>query len=138
MRKVELVSGEHRFTGVLEEENAPKTCEAFLKMLPLREKVIHVRWSGEGIWIPYGDQSAEIPHENATSFPSRGEVLFYPGGVSEMEIIFAYGACRFECKAGQLAGNHFLTITGDLKRWYEFGRKVLVEGAQEIVISLKG
>ena len=136
MRKIQFSSGDYSFTGVLEEVNAPKTCEAFIKMLPLKEKVIHVRWSGEGIWIPYGDQNADIPYENATSHPGKGEVLFYPGGVSEMEIIFAYGACCFSSKAGQLAGNHFMTIKGDMDRWYEFGRKVLIEGAQEINISL--
>ncbi|MCL1982463.1 MAG: DUF3830 family protein [Clostridiales bacterium] len=136
MQKVELKSGEYRFIGVLEEKNAPKTCEAFIKMLPLKEKVIHVRWSGEAVWIPYGDQNAEIPHENATSYPNKGEVLFYPGGVSEMEIIFAYGACCFSSKAGQLAGNHFLTLTGDMERWYEFGRKALIEGAQDVAISI--
>jgi len=136
MKKIQLTSGDFSFIGVLEEENAPKTCAAFIKMLPIREKIIHVRWSGEGIWIPYGDQNAGIPYENATSYPGKGEALFYSGGVSETEIIFAYGACRFASKAGQLAGNHFLTIGGDLGRWYEFGRKVLLEGAQEISIAL--
>lgn len=134
MNNIQLISGDFKFTGILDEENAPKTCAAFVKMLPIKEKVIHVRWSGEGIWIPYGDQNADIPWENATSYPGRGEVLFYPGGVSEMEIIFAYGACCFASKAGQLAGNHFMTIEGDMKRWYEFGRKVLLEGAQEVII----
>ena len=136
MRRIQLTSGEYSFIGTLEEENAPKTCAAFIKMLPLKEKVIHVRWSGEGIWIPYGDQNTEVPYENATSHPGKGEVLFYPGGISEMEIIFAYGACCFSSKAGQLAGSHFLTINGDMRRWYEFGRKVLIEGAQEINIVL--
>ena len=136
MKKVEIISGNYKFVGVLEEENAPKTCAAFIKMLPINEKVIHVRWSGEAFWIPYGDQNANIPYENATSHPSKGEVLFYPGGISEMEIIFAYGACSFSSKVGQLAGNHFLTVAGDMAEWYNFGRKVLLEGAQEIKISL--
>ena len=34
---------------------APKTVEAFLKLLPYTQKLIHVRWSGEGVWVPLGD-----------------------------------------------------------------------------------
>ena len=35
----------------------------------------------------------------------------YPGGVSETEMMLAYGCCHFGSKAGELAGNHFLTVT---------------------------
>ena len=38
----------------------------------------------------------------------------------------------FASKMGQLAGNHFLTITEGLKDLPEIGRRVLWEGAQEI------
>ena len=34
---------------VLEEEKAPLTCEFFKKMLPIKNKIIHVRWSGEAV-----------------------------------------------------------------------------------------
>ncbi|HOA42994.1 MAG TPA: DUF3830 family protein, partial [Bacillota bacterium] len=38
---------------------------------------------------------------------------------------------------GQLAGNHFLTITEGIEKLPEFGKKVLWEGAQDIVIELE-
>ena len=63
-------------------------------------------------------------------------MLLYPGGISEMEMILAYGSVRFASKVGQLAGNHFLTITGGLDRLYRLGRKCLYEGAQPITIAL--
>lgn len=69
-----------------------------------------------------------LTYENHTSFPSKGEMLLYPGGISEMEMILAYGSVRFASKVGQLAGNHFLTITGGLDRLYRLGRKCLYEG----------
>ena len=106
-------------------------------MLPIQNQMIHVRWSGEGMWIPMGDTRWEgLTYENHTSFPSKGEMLLYPGGISEMEMILAYGSVRFASKVGQLAGNHFLTITGGLDRLYRLGRKCLYEGAQPITIAL--
>jgi hypothetical protein len=116
--------------------DAPKTVEAFLKLLPYKQKVIHVRWSGEGVWVPLGDWSMGVGFENHTSHPSVGDMLFYPGGYSETEFILAYGACSFASKMGQLAGNHFLTITEGKENLRAFGTKVLWEGAQDIVFEL--
>ncbi|MGL4242365.1 MAG: DUF3830 family protein, partial [Beijerinckiaceae bacterium] len=58
--------------------------------------------------------------------------ILYPGGVSETEILMAYGRVNFASMAGQLSGNHFLTVTEGLENIYTLGRKVLLEGAQEI------
>lgn len=136
MKQVELRSGDFRFVGTLLEEEAPETCKVFEKMLPLTTQFIHVRWSGEGIWIPYGDLRTGLDYENHTSHPAKGEMLLYPGGISEMEIIMAYGRCTFASQHGQLSGNHFLTITEGLDQLYDFGRKVLWDGAQDVEISL--
>ena len=50
-------------------------------------------------------------YENHTSYPAPGQMIVYPGGISETEILLAYGGVHFASKMGQLAGNHFLTIT---------------------------
>jgi hypothetical protein len=101
-------------------------------MLPLRTRIIHARWSGEAAWIPWGDLDVGLGPENATRFPSPGELLFYPGGVSETELLFPYGHAAFGSKAGPLAGNHFATIVEGGDRLRELGKLVLWEGAQEI------
>lgn len=108
------------------------------KMLPIKNQIIHVRWSGEGMWIPMGDTRWEgLTYENHTSYPTKGEMLIYPGGISEMEMILAYGSVHFASKVGQLAGNHFLTITDGLDRLYSLGRKCLYKGVQPITIELE-
>lgn len=135
MTKLKIKAGGYEFTAKLEEELAPKTCEAFKKMLPFENKLIHVRWSGQGMWIPYGDFRLGLDYENHTSHPSKGEFLLYPGGISEMEIIVAYGRCLFASQVGQLAGNHFLTVIEGLENLDKLGEKVLWEGAQAISID---
>jgi Protein of unknown function (DUF3830) len=116
----------------LEEESAPATCAAFRRLLPLESRIIHARWSGEAAWIPFGELDVGVGPENATSYPAPGEILLYPGGVSETEILFPYGATCFASKAGQLAGNHFATVVAGGEHLRDLGRRVLWEGAQAI------
>ncbi len=132
---IEITAGGFRFRARFEEALAPATCRAFRALLPYRERLIHVRWSGEACWIPLGDTAFGVGYENATSYPAPGQILLHPGGVSETEILLGYGAARFASKVGQLAGNHFLTITEGLAELPVLGRKVLWEGAQEIVFG---
>src|SRR3978361_2267780 len=108
---IDIVAGPYTFKARFEETNAPKTCAKFLSLLPYRERIIHVRWSGEGCWIPLGDLDLGLSFENHTSYPAPGQFLLYPGGISETEILLAYGGVHFASKMGQLAGNHFITLT---------------------------
>lgn len=135
MRVKITVGKDLKFTAEFQDKAAPKTVAAFKKLLPYKQKLIHCRWSGEGCWIPLGEFKLETGFENHTSHPAPGQILWYPGGFSETELIFAYGAVVFSSKMGQLAGNHFLTVVGGNEQLAEMGRRVLLEGAQEIVFE---
>ena len=92
------------------EAAAPLTVAAIRRMLPVRNSLIHCRWSGESTWIPYGEFRPGIDYENHTSHPAPG----------------------------QLAANHFATIEADegwADRLREVGRRCLWDGAQAIVIE---
>ena len=65
-----------------------------------------------------------------------GEIILYPGGISETEILLAYGAVSFSSKVGQLAGNHFLTIIKGRENLPALGRTTLWKGAQDISFEL--
>ena len=132
MSDIRIAAGPYSFAARFERGLAPRTCAWFASVLPYRERIIHVRWSGEACWIPLGGLNPGIPHENATSYPAPGQILFYPSGVSETEILLAYGACRFASKAGQLAGNHFLTIVEGLDDLRRLGELTLRHGTQQI------
>jgi len=129
---VRIMAGPYTFAARFDRQAAPKTCAWFASVLPYRERIIHVRWSGEACWIPLGGLNPGISHENATSYPAPGQILFYPTGISETEILLAYGACQFASKAGQLAGNPFLTIVEGLENLRPLGELTLWHGAQKI------
>lgn len=140
MTTLKITAGGYEFLAETHPD-APQTVAAFLSLLPYTQKLIHVRWSGEGCWVPMGDYQLvlgddPIGFENHTSHPSVGDVLFYPGPYSETEIIMAYGACSFSSKLGQLAGNHFLTITHGKENLRALGVKTLWEGAQDVRFEL--
>ena len=126
----------YKFDAVFEETNSPKTCEVFRKVIPFAAQVVHVRWSGEGMWIPLGEMDFAVKLEDATSYPTPGQVLLYPKGKSETEILIAYGCVHFASKAGTLAGNHFATITSDLEKLKEIGMSTLWEGSKSIIFSI--
>src|SRR4030095_10146048 len=129
---LEITASGVSFAARFEEDAAPRTVAAFRRMLPLDSRIIHVRWSGEVGWIPMGDLDVGIGPENATSYPSPGELIFYPGDVSETELLLAYGYVAFASKAGTLAGHHCATVVSGAENLQELGRRMLWEGAQAI------
>lgn len=135
MNKLRLTAGPFSFDARLETELAPKTCGIFRAMLPFESQIIHVRWSGEGVWIPLGDFDFGVGYENHTSHPAPGQIILYPGGISETEILLAYGGVSFSSKVGQLAGNHFITITSGIEHLPDLGRVILWEGAKRVRIE---
>jgi len=130
-----ITAGPYTFLAAFEDE-APETVAQMKKLLPYRQKLIHVRWSGEGLWIPLGDQKFNVGFENHTSHPSAGHILLYPGGFSETEILFCYGGVSFASRMGQLAANHFLTIKEGNENLKALGNHVLWKGAQDVVFEI--
>ena len=133
---LKITVGGFEFEARLEEESAPKTIAAVRKLLPLESELVQARWSGEAAWVPMGfELDLDLGPENANSYPAPGELLLYPGGLSEVEILFPYGATCFASKMGQLAGNHFATIQAGQEHLAELGHRVLWEGSQKFHIS---
>jgi len=131
-----ITIGEYVFKAALHRDKAPVTCERLLSVMPITGRVIQARWSGEAVWLQMDPYGVEAPLENQTSHPGRGELLYYPGGVSEKEILIPYGAACFASKVGMLPGSHFATIVEGGERLREMGERVLWEGAKPIRIEV--
>ena len=136
MPKLIVKAADFVFDAQFEEAAAPKTCAAFKAAMPFAGQIVHVRWSGEGVWIPLGDRDFGLGYENHTSYPAPGQIILYPGGISETEILLAYGGISFASKMGQLAGNHFITLTSGHEHLMTLGNQVLWEGAKPISFEL--
>ena len=77
---LEIVAAGLTFRARFEDADAPRTVAAFRGILPLEDRIIHCRWSGESNWIPWGDRDFGIGPENATSYPHPGELALCPPG----------------------------------------------------------
>ncbi len=132
MSQLKIYAGDFTFDARFEDQLAPKTSEAFRRVMPFESQMVHVRWSGEGVWLPLGDLDFGVVYENHTSYPAPGQIILYPGGFSETELLLAYGGVHFASKMGQLAGNHFITLTSGLERLPELGKSVLWKGAHKV------
>jgi hypothetical protein len=117
-------------------EDAPRTCEEILKVLPIESEAFHNYWAGEGIFIPETHsqkiKSLNIPIENRTVYPSRGDVAFSTPGFKEINII--YGRGQFRGPNGDQPNNIFATITQNLVGFQKVCKKIHLEGTKNIVI----
>jgi hypothetical protein len=130
--KIVVRIGSNVLQARLEPARSPRTVDAFIAKLPWRGQLVHARWSGEALWMPLGDTTLYESYEDPTSYPAPGQVLWHPAGVSEAELLVPYGPTRFASKAGQLAGNHFLTLDVDPVELAALGRLVLWNGAVDV------
>ena len=99
------------------------------------DKLVQARWSGEAAWISIDHLDLDIEFENHTIYPSKGEFLVYPGFISVKEILIPYGPTAFASKMGLLPGNHFATIMSGLEQLEVLGRRVALEGAQDVELT---
>ena len=135
MDPIRIKAGPYEFEARFEEAAAPKTCAKFASLLPYRERIIHVRWSGEGCWIPLGDLDLGLDLREPHQLPRAGRYHPLSRRDQRDRDSVAYGGVRFASKVGQLAGNHFLTITKGRENLAALGKLTLWQGAQNIVFE---
>jgi len=123
------------FVADLLEDEAPRSVEALREFLPLESELMHVRWSGHATWVNIDEiDLPEIPRENHTVYPSRGDILLYPGYRNEQEILVPCGPTCFKSPAGELAGNHIACLDASREELAELEEETLQSGAKEIVV----
>lgn len=126
------------YTAELLEDEAPESIETMREFLPLDTEVKHVRWSGHAVWVNIDEiELPAVPRENHTVYPSRGDVLFYPGYRNEQEILIACGPTCFKSPAGELAGNHVGTLDASDEELVALENATLDSGKKDVTISVR-
>jgi hypothetical protein len=135
MSQIELDIEGTVYTAELLEEAAPESVAAMREFLPLESTLMHVRWSGHATWVNIDDVDLpDIPRENHTVYPSRGDILLYPGYRNEQEILLACGSTCFKSPAGELAGNHVAEVNAAKQELREMEQETLRTGQKDIKI----
>ncbi|WLD92531.1 DUF3830 family protein [Alkalihalobacillus sp. AL-G] len=130
------------------EEKAPKTCEAFWKVLevPLHTSGKHAMYTGKEVSVQFPrelcEQTAlhEVAPENQTCFPQPGELLFtyvgpyawggIPSPIYDVGCFYGPDARTF-FPMGWLPGNRFAMVhRDDLEAFAEMGAKTGTHGIQ--------
>ena len=136
MKQLEINVDGEVFSGELLADEAPESIAAMEEFLPHDSELMHVRWSGHSVWINIDevDLRQDIPRENHTVYPSRGDVLFYPGYRNEQEILIACGPTCFKSPAGELAGNHVAKLNAGDEELRTLENQTLEDGIQDVTI----
>ena len=128
MGQLRVTVGDLHFSGRWVAE-APRTVEAIRALLPLRRELIHCRWSGEGCWIPFGEDFLDLGPENATSHPAPGELIVYPGGIVRVRDPARLRQRRLLEQGRPAVGQPLRDADEGLEQLPEIGRRVPVARA---------
>jgi hypothetical protein len=135
---LQLETDQSNFTGQLHTDAAPESVAALHEITTLESDLIHVRWSGHAVWIEIdGIDLPELPRENHSVYPSRGDILLYPGYRNVQEILIACGPTCFKSQAGELAGNHVATLNATPTELTALEDRTLYEGALSCRLSVE-
>jgi hypothetical protein len=116
-------------------DNAPVTCGALVKILPIEVTLLHARTSGEEIWTPDGPE-LQIGLENATTNIESGEIGIapvHPRNKISKCLVISYGQAKlFDC--ANIFGQVLKEDESNLK---ELGNKIWIEGKQTVKLKIK-
>jgi hypothetical protein len=85
--KIKIIAGDFVFTGHFETALAPKTVAAFRKQMPYVSRIVHVRWSGEGVWVPLCETGFGVGYENHTSHPAVVSRMWWKFSGGDLRVV---------------------------------------------------
>lgn len=139
MARLSFEIADEEYVADLHEAAAPETAARIRDLLPLTSTIRHVIWSGHAAFIhEFGEDApefADLPRERPEVYPSRGDVLLYPGYDAPAELLLACGeTCLNDPYGGEMAGNHVATLRADPERLRELDEWLVETGAKDVVV----
>lgn len=128
-----------RFTAVLFEDKAPKTCQFVLDHLPITGKIGHGRFSGEMMYFLLDLTFDELENPSAFGF-LPGDIVymtpFYKDIPNELAIIYGPKTI-IQHTCGLIPSNHFARIIDNLDELAQIGIRTHEQGLENIIIKKK-
>lgn len=97
-RRIRVKVGDVVAEGELFEDKAPETTAALWEQLPIKDRTIQTRWSGDA-WRTEGNYALlpeGSPVENVADRLSAGDIIYYPGYHSRLiKVGIAYGSAKW-------------------------------------------
>ncbi len=128
--------------AALLEDAAPKTVQAFWNRLPITDRTIQARWSGDA-WRTEGDYellTREDEVENPADRLSSGDIIYYPGYNSGLlKIAIAYGQSQWLAPfMVPLPVTYMGRIDTNLDAFVERCQRIIFEGPLQVEITRLG
>src|SRR5690349_2491517 len=125
--------------AALYEDRAPRTVAALWQRLPIQDRTIQARWSGDA-WRTEGnyellDASAEV--ENPAGRLAAGDIIYYPGYSSGLlKIAIAYGPSQWLAPfMVPLPVTSLGRIDTNLDAFVERCQRIIFEGPLSLVLE---
>jgi len=113
----------------LNEEKAPKTCQAVWDALPFGGRAVHAQVSGDMFRMLDEAPVGELEFESVGYFQHPGSVVFYP---PIKEIAFCVGNAQFAATQGFFKLTPLAEIEGDFRAWAKKGDELRFTGTRPI------
>ena len=137
--RIRIQVGEAVAEASLYDEKAPKTTAALWERLPLRDRTIQTRWSGDA-WRTEGNYELlpeGAPVENVAERLSAGDIIYYPGYRSGLiKIGIAYGNAQWLAPfMVPIDVAHIGKIDTNLDAFVEQCQQIIFQGPFDVEIS---
>ena len=125
--------------GQLFEEQAPSTVQALWTRLPIRDRTIQARWSGDA-WRTEGNYELlnnEAPVENPAGRLSAGDIIYYPGYTSGLlKVAIAYGPSQWLAPfMVPLPVTYLGKLDTNVDAFVELCQRIIFDGPLEVEIA---
>jgi len=145
-KRIKITFTEENVSAIAEllEDDAPKTCEAVLSLLPQEGAAHHATYSGSEVVLIL-DRIIDVGQENATIMVIPGDVAFttfeggkifgFPDTFSEIAVFYARDAIP-SMPNGPVPMNIFGRITEGLEAFAEVSFKMRRSGVKPLTIEV--
>ena len=134
-----VLDGKITCTATLDEDRAPKTVAALWKALPIEDRTIQVRWSGNAWRTEKNHELLPVDHplENEAGKLEAGDIIYFPAYRAKLvKVGFAYGPAQWLNPFAEIAPVALIgRIDENLEAFAKRSEQIIFEGPLSVQLS---